>query len=110
MAKNKQDDFDPEKILNALADTINQPHNFAEVFCDAARTQVAIKALFIETIRECLETDIETKKNVKKILTDFNRDYWINFLRIMGGGAGAIIFLIIGGVITKFLDMLFSSN
>lgn len=61
MANNKKDDiFKSDEFLNlkGTQQKIERPDEFAKLFCDAAKSQVLVKDLLTEILREIILTEV----------------------------------------------------
>jgi len=95
----KTDDFNAEKSVKDLSDTINQPNKFAELFCNAARTQIVIEEVLKEKIVKLIRSDEETKKLIKEYSHEIDEEDWRSFLKKVGSLTWSIILIILGAIL-----------
>lgn len=102
----QDDDFDPSKILKRLAAHIEQPEKFAQIFCDAAKSQKAIDNHLKEVIKEVLIKDPEMISYLKQIARDVDKEDWRFCLKKIGLAGWAGIVFAAGAVFTALIHKL----
>jgi hypothetical protein len=92
--------------LDRAHDIIDRPEKFAAHFRTVARTQTDIKRVIVEIIRECLESDIDAKKQLKNLIREVEQENWKSFLKSTWGKVGVgiwtVITLALGAFFTHF--------
>ena len=88
-------------------DKLLTPHLFEVVLCDAMKTQSNIKGAIKVILLEQLATDSPARIEIKKILKEIVNDDWKLWMRTTLGKVvtvgGAIILLVIGALIQKWI-------
>ncbi|MCL2331802.1 MAG: hypothetical protein FWC61_04670 [Proteobacteria bacterium] len=107
MAKN--DDFDPKKAIDAIQptlDKITRPDQFAEVFCNAAETQIKIEDHLKKVIKKVIKDDkdvsIQLNSEFRKIIADDKVLFKHNLLK-WSGLAIAYVLGILSPIISKWI-------
>jgi hypothetical protein len=101
------DDYDPRQSIQELSANLTQPDKFAEIFCNAAKTQKKIDDVIKENIREMLRKDYSVINDVKKIVMDSNKeDRWLIFNKV-GLAAWSILLIVITALATAWATGVF---
>src|SRR5262245_226792 len=103
-ADDAQFSADAQLKLDRAHDIIDRPEKFAAHFRVVAKTQNDIKRVIVEIVRECIENDVEARKQFKNLIRDVEDENWKAFLKSIAGkaavGAWTIITLAIGAFFT----------
>lgn len=84
MAKNINDDFDPKDAFTKLAANFDQPDKFANIFCQAIKTQKPIDEAIKNVIKSLIQHDKESRDFIKGIIKELEKEnIWI-FLKKFG--------------------------
>ena len=102
-------DFGKNKFLkNILEDVaklssdIRQPDKFAQIFCEAAKTQKSIDYAMRDVIVDLLGKDASVQKMVTSIVENLDRNYGRILLGKVGWGIWTIMIMVIEGVILSY--------
>lgn len=96
---NKQDDFSPQDTLRRLSENLEQPDKFAQIFCDAAKTQKNIDETLKLVVKNLIKNDKETIDTIKDYQRQVDKEDWKNFIKKIGATGWAIIMLIVGAIL-----------
>ena len=89
------DNADPKDAVRILKANLEQPHKFAQIFCEAAKSQKPIEDAIKKVIRKLLKEDKETTESVKKIQRDVNKEDWKLIIGKIGFGSWTIMVIIL---------------
>ena len=70
----KHDDYSPSDEFKAKLDRIDRPDKFADFFCEAAKSQVAIKSSLTGIVKEVISDDKNVKEKMKDLMKEIQRD------------------------------------
>lgn len=96
------EDFDPNKAIRNLSANLEQPDKFAEIFCKAAKKQKDIDNILKDTIKNLLQHDNETRKMIKDMLREIEKEDWKKFLKKIGMAGWSLIVAGTSAIITIF--------
>ncbi len=99
MPDNSADDFDPPTTLRRVAASLDQPAEFAKIFCTAAETQKTIDNILKKNVKEVIRSDAEARENIKGLLREIEKEEWKAFTRKFFGLGWAILLIILGAVL-----------
>ena len=74
MANSKHDDYSPSEEFKSKLDRIDRPDKFAIFFCEAAKSQVAIKESLSDIVKEIISDNKGAKEKIKEIMKEIQRD------------------------------------
>ncbi|QQR61107.1 hypothetical protein IPH19_01410 [Candidatus Uhrbacteria bacterium] len=93
--------------LKTVHDAIDRPDKFAELFCQAAKTQTSVKEVLWEQIRSILTTDVEARNALKVIVREVEKEDVRIFGKKIGFGVWTLFTIgmgaFLGALFTKFL-------
>jgi translation elongation factor EF-4 len=98
------DDFDPKEAIQELSDNLNQPHKFAETFCEAAKTQKIIDDILKGIIKEVIQKDSDARDCIKYLVRDTNKENWRVFIAKIGVGLWTLIVMVITALVTALIQ------
>ena len=67
---NAPDGYDASAILQETKDKLDRPDKFAEIFCQAAKSQVKIKECLSKIIRELVTKDTSVNQHLNNTFKD----------------------------------------
>lgn len=67
---------------------VDRPEKFAEMFCEVAKTQSAVREKLIEILSSAIQYDVESRKAVKQVLKELHDEDWKHFIRSAWGKIG----------------------
>ena len=96
------DNYDVDAILQETKDKLERPDKFADIFCEAAKSQIKINKTIVKIIKETVSKDVELNNHfnsmfvniVKKDTKQFFSSLWRK---------GIWIITVIGSVILTLL-------
>ncbi len=108
--KNPSNDFDPDHMFKSIQENVDklssdlrQPDKFAQIFCEAAKSQKSIDAALKAVLIDLLQKDSEAQEVVTSLIEKADR----NFVRLLNGkigwAIGTITLLFVEALIFKFL-------
>jgi hypothetical protein len=68
---------------------------FAEMFCKVAESQSAVRQKLMEVLRAAIQHDVDTRKEVKKVLKEIYDEDWKRFIRSTGAKIGAVVWTLL---------------
>jgi len=103
----KINDFTQSKLVKGFAENlatlesdIRQPDRFAQIFCEAAKTQKSIDCTLRDILINLLQKDSSAQEAITSIVEGVDRSYG----RLLMGKAGWAIWAIIGMVIEAVIQ------
>lgn len=102
----KDDIFQSDEFLN-LKDTqqkVERPDGFAKLFCEAAKSQTAVKDLLKEIIQDLLETDVKAQNVLKRLIQEVFKQDWRAFIKTVWGKFALIAWTAITALIAVLID------
>lgn len=87
-----------EDVVKKLLHTheiVDRPEKFAEMFCTVAESQNAVRQKLIEILRTSIQHDVESRKEIKKVLKEIYDEDWKHFIRSIWGKVAAILWTIL---------------
>jgi hypothetical protein len=85
-----------------LTNTITQPDKFAQIFCEAAKTQKNIDHVLKDIIVELLGRNSEAQQAIASVVEKVDRDYTRVLSGKLGFGIWAIILIIVETVLHSY--------
>ncbi len=98
------DDYEPRQAIQTLSDNLTQPDKFAEIFCNAAKSQKKIDGLLKDSIRDLLKNDTLTRDEIKSLINETNKANWKTILKGLWFAIWSIILIIITTLANRFLS------
>lgn len=74
---------------------VDRPEKFAEMFCNVAQSQSAVRSKLMEVLRTAIQNDVETRREVKKVLKEIYDEDWKKFARSTGGKIAAVVWTLV---------------
>lgn len=85
---NTPDNYDSSAILQETRDKLDRPDKFAEIFCQAAKSQVKIKEYLGKLIREQITKDTAVNQHLinsfKRIIKDDTKAFYVALWKKLG--------------------------
>ena len=98
---------DAQLKLDKAHNVIDRPEKFAAHFRNVAKSQTDIKKVIMEIVRECIESDVETRKHFKNLIREVENENWRGFLKTLGGkaffGIWTLIVIVVTAIVNKFI-------
>lgn len=102
-------DFGKNKLLknisenvNKLSNDIRQPDKFAQIFCEAAKTQKNIDYILKEVIVDLLSKNSEAQQAITSIVAKVDRDYTRAFSGKVAWGIWTITIIVIEAILHAY--------
>lgn len=103
MANNKHDDYSPSEEFKSKLDRIDRPDKFATFFCEAAKSQVAIKESLSDIVKEIIADNKGVKDKIKDIMKEIQKDNIRFMLSGISWVVSCAVSAVIGAVVTYFI-------
>lgn len=107
---NLPDNYDTEAVLKETKDKLDRPDKFADIFCQAAKSQVKIKDCLGKIIREMITKDAQVNQHLnnafKEIIAKDTKIFYSNLWRKLKGPVALIGTAIGSVVLTLFTQYL----
>ena len=94
---------DAQIKLQTAHDAIQHPDKFAEIFCNAAQSQVSIKQYIRQELQESLTSDVKTKDAMRVIIKQHFDEDWRTWLKSAWGKFAILIWTLIVAWLTHAL-------
>jgi hypothetical protein len=101
------EDYDLKASYKELSANLMQPHKFAKIFCEAARSQTPIVEVLQENIKKLIKTDPDTARSIKEYQQQVNKDDLMFTLKKTLDYFRAITLMILGGIFTAIIKRYF---
>lgn len=96
-------DTEAQSKLQEAHNAIVHPDQFADVFCKAAGTQIKVKEIIRDEIKQAITYDTEARKSLKGVIKELEKEeFWIIGKR-MGFAVWSLIMLALGAIITTMI-------
>lgn len=95
----KRDNFDPAVEFKATLDKIERPDKFAEVFCTAAKSQVSIKEVLADLVKDNFINNKEVRDSIKMLVKDVVKEDKAFFFKMTWEKVKYLFNLLLGAVI-----------
>jgi len=82
---------DVVKKLLHTHEIVDRPEKFAEMFTTVAESQNAVRQKLVEILRTSIQHDVESRKEIKKVLKEIYDEDWKHFIRSAWGKIGLAI-------------------
>lgn len=106
----KTNDFGKEELFKDVVEDVanlksdlRQPDKFAQIFCEAAKSQKNIDSTLKNVLIDILQKDEDAKKSIKSIVESVDRSYWRMFVGKLGFAVWTIIVLIVERMLHHFI-------
>jgi ferritin len=98
-----EEDFNPDQTIKRIDRTLNQPDKFAELFCNAAKTQRIIDAALKEIVSELIKKDSDTKEHLKSLVREVEKEDFRAFLRKVGFAGWTLLVAAFSATVVFFI-------
>lgn len=113
---NLPDNYDTEAILKETKDKLERPDKFADIFCQAAKSQVKIKDCLGKIIREMITKDTQVNQHLNNAFKDiivkdtkiFYSNLWRKFkgsIVVVGTAVGSVFLTLLTQYLIKKLGI-----
>jgi hypothetical protein len=101
-----QDNYATEEQFKVVNDKLDQPHKFAEIFCEAAKSQKIVDETLKCIIRDLIKSDKDSIDYIKNMIREVEKEDLRLFVKkITSYGAKAFIF-ILGVSVTIIIEII----
>ncbi len=88
-----QDNYATEEQFKIVNDKLDQPHKFAEIFCEAAKSQKMVDETLKIIIRNLIKSDNESIELIKSMIREVEKEDWrLIIKKFTSFGIKALIF------------------
>lgn len=94
---------DVVKKLLHTHEIVDRPEKFAEMFVTVAQSQNAVREKLVEILRSSIQHDVESRREIKRVLKEIYDEDWRKFIRSAWGRLALVVWT----VITLLLGYLF---